>query len=155
MKRKFFVFIEIFYVLIVYLVLGIGLFVWFAVDSFGENIILDILLLNMLILLPSVLLMWSIIFMTPRLEVTEQGIIKSFLGRKLKSFSWEDFNFVQLKGQFKQWVFFSKTDLTKKFLSSARCRKDNIYFFLSQSKLEKIKQVAPEYIQQQLELKTN
>ncbi len=160
MKRKFFVnfelgiFIEVF-MLILMIVCACFLIFLPTKTPLNEDITLLIVLIIMLFVMPSLIMTMILFVCFPAIEADEEKITKKLFGIKIKSFSWEDIKYVQFKGQFKQWLFLSKTDLTKKFLSSARCRRDNIYFFVTQSKLKKIMQVVPEFIKQNLEVKTS
>lgn len=154
MGNKFFVSIELFFCLIFYLVLGVSLLIWLAIEGlFSEDLYVIIIMIIMLLILPTVMLIYGVCKFCPKIELTAEGMTKYLFGIKLKSYKWEELKFFQFKGQFNQWVFFSKIDLSEKFLSTARCRKDNIYFFRSQKKFDIIKQVAPEYIIEQLDKK--
>ncbi len=154
MGNKFFVSIELFFCLIFYLVLGVSLLIWLAIEGlFSEDLYVIIIMIIMLLILPTVMLIYGVCKFCPKIELTAEGMTKYLCGIKLKSYKWEELKFFQFKGQFNQWVFFSKIDLSEKFLSTARCRKDNIYFFRSQKKFDIIKQVAPEYIIEQLDKK--
>lgn len=154
MGNKFFVSIGLFFCLIFYLVLGVSLLIWLAIEGlFSEDLYVIIIMIIMLLILPTVMLIYGVCKFCPKIELTAEGMTKYLFGIKLKSYKWEELKFFQFKGQFNQWVFFSKIDLSEKFLSTARCRKDNIYFFRSQKKFDIIKQVAPEYIIEQLDKK--
>ena len=154
MGNKFFVSIGLFFCLIFYLVLGVSLLIWLAIEGlFSEDLYVIIIMIIMLLILPTVMLIYGVCKFCPKIELTAEGMTKYLCGIKLKSYKWEELKFFQFKGQFNQWVFFSKIDLSEKFLSTARCRKDNIYFFRSQKKFDIIKQVAPEYIIEQLDKK--
>lgn len=152
MKNKFFVFIEATCIIIFYELTAIGLFAWFITDNFCKDVWLLVCLVIMLLIVPLSLLVWSIIYMMPRLELTEQEIIKSLFGKKIKKFKWDEVKYIYAKGNYNQWIFISKKDLSKKSLAKNRLSKDCIYFFKSAKKMAILEHYLPEYLKEQVKI---
>ena len=152
MKNSFFVFFELVFGLVFLFLIGISSFLWFAIDAFYEDIGLSIILTVMLVVGPTFLLIWDIFNMLPKIELTEQGINKSLFGIKIKSFKWEDIKYIYPKGNYNQWIFISKKDLSKKSLAKNRLSKDCIYFFKSAKKMVILEHYLPEYLKEQVKI---
>ena len=143
MKNSFFVFLETVIVLLFYFLIATGSFIWFAIDAFGEDITVTVILTIMLLILPIGILLWAICTMAVRIKVDEKGITKTLFGIKMKFYKWEELKYFHVKGNFNQWIFLSKKDLSKKSLSGSRLSRDTVYFFNTDKKMAILRQYIP------------
>ena len=152
-NNSFFVWSSIIYGLLCLLLIDIIAFTLFAIYSTDEDTVLYIPLTIMFLVLPLSLIVWDIIYMMPRLEITEEGITKSLFGHIVKIFKWEEIKFIYFKGNFNQWVILAKRDLSKCTLTRNRLSKYNIYFFMTEDKMQILEQYLPDNLKSQLNYK--
>lgn len=150
--NRFFVCFSIIYIIIFYLLFGIGLFTWYAIDTSCDDITLSIIFAFMLLFLPFLLFVWAIIFLAPRLKLTEEGIIKTWFGHIIINFKWEELKFIYYKGNLNQWVCISIRDLSKKSLTRNQMTKGVIYFFKTEKKMRILEQYIPDKLKNQIKL---
>jgi hypothetical protein len=109
-----------------------------------EPVILIIIAGIMLVILPSVLFIWSVKIMWPCVEFSKDGLEKTLFGKKLRFISWDEiYEIRRINAGITEWIFFSMTNLENKSIDKCRNRKDNI-FIVSTIDVEKaIKHFAP------------
>lgn len=153
MKNKFFVSIEIVIALLFLWVCGFIGFIWFALDAFGEDIILTIILTIMLLVLPTVLLICGTYVFAAQIQINENGITKKLFGLRQKFFHWEEIDHVKFNGTViaSTILFYKKrkgNSLVKRY-----SQYDKIYFYLDEQKLAIVEFYAPDYIKEMIQNK--
>ena len=150
-NNSFFVYSEIAYIIVFLLILGIGLFSFFAVNALLEDIGLTVCLAFMLILMPLLLFAWVVIFMLQRLVLTEEGITRTWFGFVIRFYKWEEIKYIYFKGKY-QWIFLSTRDLSDKSITRNRISKGVLYFFPTGKKMRILAQYIPENLKEMAQL---
>lgn len=88
MKNKFFVDIGIVILGAIVWCAGVGVFIWYAIDAFGEDLWLAIFLTIMLAVLPTIVLVGVVMAFAAKVHIDEDGITKSLFGIRLKFYAW-------------------------------------------------------------------
>ncbi len=154
MKNNFFVGIEIVFGLVFLFLIGMGSFLWFAIDAFEEELGLSILLIVMLVVVPTILLLWGIYTFAPKLYLDKNGVTKRLFGIKLKYYKWEEIDHIKFYGnpQFVTTIsLYKKRNENKLFYKIYKF--ERIFFSCSKKKFNILNHYAPENIKQQLEVK--
>lgn len=154
MGNKFFVSIGLFFCLIFYLVLGVSLLIWLAIEGlFSEDLYVIIIMIIMLLILPTFVLIYGIYNYCPKIEVTAEGMTKYLFGVKLKSYKWEEITEVKTYGNIAaQTILFYKNRKENSMFYKIK-KKERIFIYCSEKKIKIIKHFAPEYIIEQLDKK--
>lgn len=151
MKNNFFVGIEIVFGLVFLFLIGMVSFLWFAIDAFEEELGLSILLIVMLVVVPTILLLWGIYTFAPKLYLDKNGVTKRLFGIKLKYYKWEEIDHIKFYGNPKfvtSISFYKKRDEKKLFYRFYKY--ERIYFSCNKKKMDILTFYAPENIKQQI-----
>ena len=154
MGNKFFVSIELFFCLIFYLVLGVSLLIWLAIEGlFSEDLYVIIIMIIMLLILPTVMLIYGVCKFCPKIELTAEGMTKYLCGIKLKSYKWEEITEVKTYGNIAaQTISFYKNRKENSVFYKIK-KKERIFIYCSEKKIKIIKHFAPDFIIEQLDKK--
>lgn len=144
MKNSFFVFLEIVFAVLFICFASISTFIWFAVDAFGDDVVLSIVLTFMLVVVPIILFAWCFCVCAAKIFVDETGITKCLLGIKLKHYMWDEIDHIKCYGN-------SSYITSLSFYKKRRENKyERIFFACSSKKLDIINKYAPDYIKQKI-----
>ncbi len=149
MKRKFFVnlglgiFIEVF-TLVLMIICAFCLIFLPTSTPLNEDISLLIILIIMLFVLPTFIMIMILFICFPIIEVDEEKITKKLFGIKIKSYKWEEILEIKSYG-----------NIIARTISFYKSHKDRIFIYCNKKNMTIIQQVAPEFIQQQLEVRSN
>lgn len=154
MGNKFFVSIGLFFCLIFYLVLGVSLLIWLAIEGlFSEDLYVIIIMIIMLLILPTVMLIYGVCKFCPKIELTAEGMTKYLFGVKLKSYKWEEITEVKTYGNIAaQTISFYKNRKENSVFYKIK-KKERIFIYCSEKKIKIIKHFAPDFIIEQLDKK--
>src|SRR5690554_4869383 len=145
--KKYKVSLEISIFIICYFVLSIAVFILLLfLNLFEEEFILIFMYVIMLVMLPLMLLINIINMMWPTIIIDDEGIKKYLFGKLRRHILWEEVKSVKLLGNYKQWLFISKSELTTKSLTIARMKKNNIYMYFKKDTLDDFREYIPEKI---------
>lgn len=152
MKNSFFVFIEVIFAILFLFLCGMGAFIWFTVDAFGEDISVTVTITIMCVVLPSVLLLWGICTFAARLIIDNNGIKKSLFGIKVKYYKWEEIDHIKKYGSdnYVSSISFYKVRREKQLFKWMKY--ERIFFTCSPKKLEILNRYAPAFIKEQLNI---
>ncbi len=150
MKNKFFVSLELVVAFVFLWVCGLSGFLWFAIDAFGEDLALSIILTIMLLVLPTAFLIGGIYFFAAQIQIDENGITKTLFGLRQKFYRWEEIDHVKSNGT----VVASTISFYKKRKEGSWVTHfseyEKIYFYLDAQRREIINFYAPDYIKDKM-----
>lgn len=101
------------------------------------------------IVLPGVFAVWGLTMLS-EIVITEEGVFKRFLGRCIRSFTWEElYEIGVIYGRVGGYMFFSKAPIVGRgkrgwILEKYRARKDNIWIFPTEKVLSAVRVHAPQ-----------
>lgn len=151
MKNKFFVGIEIVFLLAFIFIASITTFIIACVYGVLEEDLWLIILLLIMTVVPTLFLLWGVYAMAAQITIDEKGITKSLFGIKLKYYDWEELSHIKLYGNFvaSSISFFKKRKETAIFYRYIKY--ERIYFYLDKTRWEVIDFYAPEPIKEMIE----
>lgn len=142
--KKYRVSFEISIFIICYFTFSIALFILLLfLNLLDERFIVISLYIFMLVIFPLILLIIILSMMWPTIIINEEGIKKYLFGKLRRNILWEEVKSIKLLGNYKQWLFVSKSELTTKSLTIARMKKDNIYLYIKKDMIEEFKKYVP------------
>jgi len=145
--KKYKVSFEISIFMIVLFIFSTGTFILsLFLGLYEEDIILVLMTSLMLFILPLILFIIIIYTMWPTIIIDNEGIKKYLFGKLRRCILWEEVKSIKLLGNYKQWLFISKSKITTKSLTLARIKKDNIYIYYKKNILEDFRTYIPEKI---------
>lgn len=145
--KKYRVSLEISIFMICLFMLSAGtLILAFFWGLFEEDLIIIAVGAFMLFIFPLALLIGIIYMMWPIITVDDSGIKKYLFGKLRRHILWEEVKSIKLLGNYKQWLFVSKSELTTRSLTIARMKKDNIYLYIKKDMIEDFKKYVPHKI---------
>ena len=148
MKNNFFVSIGMLFVFVFWFFSGVGAYIWFAIDAFGEDIGLTLELTLMLAVLPTGFFIWGIYMFGAKLYLDEAGITKRLFGIKIKSWKWEEIKYIYFRADL--WVCLCKEDTSKNSHKKREPGKLTILFSKTKKKCKILEQYIPDNLRSQI-----
>lgn len=145
MKKKYKVFLELPFVILILSLISITAF-FIAIQNalLEEDVVIVLITIFMLIVFPISLLIWSVLTMWATIIINEEGIYKYLFGKLKRTIKWDEVIQISKKGNYKQWIFISKSNLENISLTKSRLRKDNIYLYTNKDFIKCLKQYTTE-----------
>lgn len=153
-KQQFYVFAPVAIFIIVMAVISNTIFILMMTVGRNETVTTGVIITGslMLMILPTGLFIWAILYLLPVVRIDAFGIHRSLFGLMKKTIAWHECQEIAMISTPTQgWLFFSESEVIVKgngfwALSKYRLKRDNIFLASNQKVLDAVERFAPQHL---------